>query len=288
MFSALIIYFFFPHLRNNHKAKFLHPIMIGFSVLMFIAGQLLIPFLPKFTPIVLGYVSNIPVEDVIKLTNDERQKVGLPALEIDPDLTQAAMSKANYMFAKNYWAHTAPDGTEPWKFVTESGYKYRYAGENLARDFTTSEATVKAWMASPTHKENLLSGRYRDVGVAVVKGELNGVQTTLIVQFFGTKMSQVSKVEPVEYKPAIQNPSVLESKITNLIDEKKNLILSPLAATKHIAFFLVSLFFLIFSIDMIIVKHKNIARISSKSLAHILFFGMILGVVYISRVGSII
>lgn len=291
MLSALIVYFFFPHINNNHRAKLLHPVMIAMSVFMFIAGQLvIIPLLPTLTPVVLGYVSNITPERIVELANQEREKAGLPAVEIDSQLTQAALTKASYMLAKNYWAHTAPDGTEPWKFVNDAGYKYRYAGENLARDFATPEAAVAAWMASPTHKENLLSTKYRDMGVAVVRGELNGVQTTLIVQFFGTKMSQAYKITPIVGESNISPPQtvLLESKIAGLVQEKKNLILSPFAATKNIAIFLVSLFFLILSIDMIVVKQRNIDRVSSKSFAHILFLVMILAVVYISKVGVII
>ena len=65
------------------------------------------------------------------------------------------------MIAKNYWAHNAPDGASPWSFFKNVGYRYLYAGENLARDFGDSASVVNAWMNSPTHRDNLLSGRYR-------------------------------------------------------------------------------------------------------------------------------
>jgi hypothetical protein len=89
------------------------------------------------------------------------------------------------MFAEQYWAHVSPSGTEPWKWFGDVGYNYSFAGENLAKNYPTSDATVTAWMNSPTHRENLLKKEYVDVGFAVVSGELNGKKTTLVVALYG-------------------------------------------------------------------------------------------------------
>ena len=68
------------------------------------------------------------------------------------------------MFSKNYWAHFAPDGsTSPWDFIHQSGYNYIFAGENLAKGFTDANSVVAAWMNSPSHRENILSNKYKDV-----------------------------------------------------------------------------------------------------------------------------
>ena len=286
MLSALIVYLVFPHISNNHKAKLLHPLMIGISVAMFLLTQLVMPFIPRYTPIVLGYVSSVSPEEVIDLTNKAREAAGVPKVETDPALTQAALGKASYMIAKNFWAHTAPDGTEPWKFITDSAYQYRYAGENLARDFANSESVVKAWVNSPSHKENLLSSRYQDIGVAVVKGELDGVQTTLVVQFFGTKMG--SGAINVRQKETQVTTIPELAKVAGSAQEKAGIFLSPFFAKRNLAFFLVSLFFLVLSIDMIIVGQRNTARVSSKSFAHLLFLAMVMGVIVISKAGNIL
>ena len=47
-------------------------------------------------------------------------------------LQEAAEKKAQDMIENNYFAHTSPQGKTPWHWVEESGYDYRYAGENLA------------------------------------------------------------------------------------------------------------------------------------------------------------
>lgn len=64
------------------------------------------------------------------------------------------------MFTQNYWAHVAPDGTQPWSFISAVGYAYQSAGENLGRDFYTEESLVQAWLDSPTHKANLLNANF--------------------------------------------------------------------------------------------------------------------------------
>lgn len=286
MFAALVVYFLFPHISNNHKARLLHPLMIAVSILMFLLTQALMPFIPRYTPVVLGYVSSVTPEEVIELTNQERERAGMPKLESDPALTQAALAKAGYMFAKNFWAHTAPDGTEPWKFVSDSDYQYRYAGENLARDFASSEGVVKAWINSPSHKDNLLSNRYQDIGVAVVKGELEGVQTTLVVQFFGTKMESGSLSIKQKETSVTTIPQV--ANVAGTAQEKVGIFLSPFFAKRDLAFFLVSLFFLILSIDLIVVGQRKTARVSSRSFAHMLFLILIMGVVLVSKAGNIL
>ncbi len=292
MFAALVLYFFLPHISNNHRAKFLHPIIIGITVLAFLLGQVAMSFLPRYTPIVLAYVSNISSEKIVELTNKERTQLGLPEVSLDSQLTQAAIAKASYMFSKNYWAHAAPDGTEPWKFVMDSGYKYRFAGENLARDFATPEAVTSAWMASPTHKENLLSTKYQDIGVAVVKGQLNGIETTLVVQFFGTKMSSIvsgqKQTTEVTQKPVEPEVQKFENSQIAGVEQSRGFTLSPFKVTKNLAFFLVSVFFFIVTLDMVLAKHKTTPRISSKSFAHMIFFSMIMVVIFVSQAGIIL
>lgn len=288
--TAFLIYFLLPHERNNHRAKLLHPLVIGLSILMFLVGQIALSSLPKFTPVVLGYSSNINPEEIVRLTNEERVKAGGVEVRIDSDLTKAALAKADNMFAKNYWAHTSPDGIEPWKFFVDVGYKYRFAGENLARDFADPEAVVTAWMNSRSHKDNLLSPRYQDIGVAVVKGELDGVETTLVVQFFGTKMAKTTLTQSnIEAETSAPLSVPKEAIVAGLSKEKgKSILLSPFSTTKNVAIFFVSLFFLVLSLDMVIIKHQNVSRVSSKSFAHFIFFGMILVVLYLSKEGLIL
>lgn len=123
---------------------------------------------------------------LIDLTNQQRSTAGLPPLKENPQLMASAEAKAENMLANNYWAHVAPDGTTPWYFISQSGYDYSRAGENLAMDFTTDEDLMTSWMNSPEHRANILNPNYLDIGIAVVNGTLLGEQTTLVVAHYGT------------------------------------------------------------------------------------------------------
>lgn len=195
--NRVINHLFHPGESNNFRPKVLHPDAMLMIVLV-VAGALLssVSFFRFAHPLgwVLGYASNIDVGQVVASTNQERQQQGLAALVYNATLAQAAQNKANDMFANQYWSHTSPAGKDPWSFIGAAGYKYRVAGENLAKDFANTGDMVRAWMDSPTHRANIVNAKYEEIGVAVVNGVLNGVETTLVVQMFGT---------PTTAKPAL-------------------------------------------------------------------------------------
>jgi len=118
--------------------------------------------------------------------NKERIKAGLNELKVNKNLEASALAKANDIINKGYWSHISPEGQTPWDLFGVAGYNYSFAGENLAKDYFTGIATHKAWMQSKEHKENILSNKYSEIGVAVVDGKINGVDTRIAVQHFGT------------------------------------------------------------------------------------------------------
>src|SRR3989344_3041263 len=183
---SFLHHLFLPRESNNWRARLLHPSLILVLIIYVAWSQQLISGVSNRFPQILGFASQIPPEQIISLTNAERQSRGLASLKLNYDLSQAAQAKAGDMFARDYWAHVSPTGTQPWVFITDAGYSYRYAAENLARDFSDPNSIVTAWIASPSHRENLFSSKYQDIGVAVVDGKLGGQETTLVVQMFGT------------------------------------------------------------------------------------------------------
>ena len=123
---------------------------------------------------------------LFRLVNDERMKAGLQPLLRDDQLDKGALAKCDDMVAKDYWAHNAPDGTEPWKFIDDTGVTYLKAGENLAYDMGSNSETVNSWMSSPGHKENILNKSYTDVGYALCHSDnfIGDGSKTIIVQHF--------------------------------------------------------------------------------------------------------
>lgn len=289
---------FFPHPHNNHKAKLLWPRSIVILIGLFIMGRSIVDITIGLLPGVLGYASQIDPAKVIEITNSERLNAGLAAVRLDEDLNQAALAKAADMFANNYWAHVSPQGTEPWSFITTSGYKYQHAGENLARDFSNPRDIVAAWMASPTHKKNLLDARYKDIGIAVMDGYLNGVETTIVVQMFGTPQSSVARIasDTVDAKPVqasekviVEKPAVLEAKSVSAGEKIiPSAGISPLDLTRSWSLAFVVLILFALSMDWLFVLRYNIIRISGKTWAHLTYFATLAAILIIIKQGMIL
>ncbi|MBP6891106.1 hypothetical protein KBC01_02080 [Candidatus Parcubacteria bacterium] len=131
--------------------------------------------------------ADITKSAIINLTNQERKTLGLSELSENKSLDEAAYQKALNMFKDDYFDHFSPTGISPWFWFEKSGYKYDYAGENLAIGFLEPEEVYKGWQESFTHHQNILNGKYEDIGVAVVRGNFNGAPTTIVVQMFGSQ-----------------------------------------------------------------------------------------------------
>lgn len=127
-------------------------------------------------------------ENLLVYTNEQRAKYGLQPLVLNTLLNDSAQTKAEHMKLNNYWAHIAPDGTTPWFFFTNAGYSYSKAGENLACGFSDAESVITGWMNSPTHRANILTPEYTEVGFGIVSansyrcGSFNESKQTIIVQ----------------------------------------------------------------------------------------------------------
>jgi len=135
---------------------------------------------------VLGASTGISASTLLDATNTQRVEASKADLQLNSQLSRAAQAKAEDMAARDYWSHTAPDGQQPWSFITDSGYKYQIAGENLAYGFVNSTDTVRGWMNSPEHRANLLHNSYRDVGfgVAHVSNYQGKGETTIVVAMY--------------------------------------------------------------------------------------------------------
>lgn len=144
------------------------------------------------------WASEITPKNIIQLVNKERFSQGLDVLTENSILDKAAQNKLSDMIEKNYFAHTSPEGLSPWHWIEKNGYDYQYAGENLAVNFTSAEDQHKAWMASATHRKNILNSSYKEIGVAVAKGTLEGHSSIITVQFFGTKIGAADSAKSAE------------------------------------------------------------------------------------------
>lgn len=273
-----IHHLFIPKEENNYRAKALHTDFLSFYLVL--ALVLTFTFKQFNLSNVLGFATDISVNKLYELTNNERIKNNLPPLTINNQLSQAAALKAQDMFAKNYWSHYSPDGGAPWDFILQTGYQYEYAGENLAKNFLFSQGVIDGWMNSPTHKDNVLKKDYTEVGFAVVNGTLNNEPTTLVVQMFGKQLGSapLSNILP---PPSVKAEEVVPEKVVIVpspatIAQKTTSKTSPIT---NIPFNLNAVFLcfllLALGLDLYFASKYNIVRIGGKNLAHIIFIGFI-------------
>lgn len=113
---------------------------------------------------------------VASLTNAARAQNGLAALNTDSGLDRAAALRAEEI-ARSF-SHTRPSGGSFASALSDSGVTYRSAGENIAYGQSSAAEVVRAWLASPGHRANILSGRYSRIGTASrnVNGTMYWVQ----------------------------------------------------------------------------------------------------------------
>lgn len=276
--KGFLLHLFVPHETNNHRARVLHPTGLSAAIGLYVIFQLTMNQLNIHYPQILGYASNIAPEEIVRLTNMERKAQGLPEVYLDSKLSAAAAQKAADMVAHDYWAHVSPLGTQPWYFVTNSGYAYKYAGENLARDFADPQSVVKAWMNSPTHRDNLLSSRYQDIGIAVIDGQLGGRDTTLVVQMFGTKLNSAGSILSVKAADEAGSSATRNwSPMINRFD-----------LAKFLSIGLLLLFSVILVVDIVVISKHKIHRWTSKSFAHLTFLAVLLIGLFIINKGVIL
>lgn len=139
------------------------------------------------------HAAEITRSSVIAEMNVRRAAFGLPPLREDARLDDAADDRVSDMADQGYWAHVSPDGREPFVWMRPHGYEYRYAGENLASGFETTEILVDAWMESKGHRENILSPMYRDCGVSILEGSTTGrAEGKSVVVMFGSTVIHIS------------------------------------------------------------------------------------------------
>lgn len=310
-----------PHHSNNHRPRALHPQAFFVYILLILILQLNFVALKVIAPNILGLATDINVERLVVLTNQKRAEAGMPPVSLDPQLSQAATGKANDMFAKGYWAHNSPDGLTPWVFIKNAGYSYTYAGENLAKNFANSEGVVEGWMASPSHRANLLKSDYQDVGFAVVNGRLGGEETTLVVQMFGSRQTKTLAVKP-PVQAAAPKPTVAPSQaapvlrqvsltpsptpeIASLAQSKgvvfptqlqapsvaaagvRKPTLNLFAVTKNTSLILAVFLMMVFAIDGFLIWRRKTVRIAGHSFAHFVFLTAVVGAIWLTGQGAI-
>lgn len=307
--------YIFPSEANNFKAKIIQSSALLFYITVFVVIQVGFNIVNFIKPGVLGYATDISIDSLLSSTNQKRAENGLNPLILNGQLSAACGLKANDMFSADYWAHNSPVGKTPWDFILAAGYHYIYAGENLAKDFADSSGVINAWMASPTHRDNIVNPKYQEIGFAVVNGKLNGMETTLVVQMFGTQAVQAQAPAPEVVLAPIEKPEILEIKeeeiasetpvlekttveksqppeilVANLKNKSESVRpkINIFRLTKEFSLGLVFILIIVLILDTYVAFKEKYDRISGDAVAHIGFLVILIVAVLITSVGMII
>jgi uncharacterized protein YkwD len=135
---------------------------------------------------------------VLANVNQIRAKRGLRALKLSNRLSAAADQQSESMGAKGFFSHNSADGSAFWKrirrYYTDRNYRYWSVGENLlwsSPDVDAGQA-LDVWMKSPEHRANLLSNKWREIGLSAIHveaapGAFEGLDVTIVTADFGAR-----------------------------------------------------------------------------------------------------
>lgn len=138
----------------------------------------------------------ISTTTIYEAINNQRMSQNIPVVRYNSDLSEFAQRRADDMFNRNYFSHVTPEGQRFQSVIDFNRYKFNYAGENLAKDYKDVQSMTDAWLKSPLHRENLLSGKYRDIGIAI-KG-------SYVVTLFGSQNRQPPVVVKTPIKEVVK------------------------------------------------------------------------------------
>lgn len=194
---------FIPTKRNKYQAYLLKIESIAVITLVVFLLNLFISNLPQSL-----VQAKMDITSIVYMHNRERAKRALSHLTLNSKLIDSATEKAGIMLENDCWDHYCPSGVSPWETFKKVGYKYSFAGENLAEGFEDYSTMMQAWMNSPSHRENVLKPEFTEVGIGQIEGVFQGNKNNLIVAVhFGHPINQnTNKV--VNKEP--ENPFVFD------------------------------------------------------------------------------
>jgi uncharacterized protein YkwD len=140
-------------------------------------------------------------ERVVALTNDARAKNGAAPLQSESRLTDTARDFARHLASTGKLEHDA-DGTTPAERVKKRGYSFCIVAENLAMEYSSRGFTpeqlsrnyIDGWMASPTHRGNIVQPDITQIGVGVVRSKAGEYYA---VQVFARPLAQMTRFRVV-------------------------------------------------------------------------------------------
>ena len=109
---------------------------------------------------------------MLELHNRQRARRNLPRLCVHPALQRAARAHSARMLRRDSFSHG-----NVGKRLRKAGYRWRHYGENIAWGTGSKgspKSRFKGWMKSNSHRPNILSRKFREVGIGLAVGKYSG------------------------------------------------------------------------------------------------------------------
>jgi hypothetical protein len=168
---------------------------------------------------------------------------------------------------------------------------------------------MQAWMDSSTHRANIVHQKYTQIGIAVVDGKLGGMETTLVVQMFGTPSNLTAKTSDagassdkaiaVKPQPTVRPLEIaaLEPQLTQTANvpvlvspevKSAETMISPLTVTKIVSSILIVLLVLVLTYDSLMTSRQKLPRKVGNNWAHIGLFAVVLLIIIVMTQGRVL
>ncbi len=114
-------------------------------------------------------------QKLLKLVNDARARgcrcggryyKPVPPVKWNNQLERAAKKHSRYMQQRNILSHAGRGGSDAGSRISKEGYNWMSYGENVAAGYPTEEAAIKGWLKSKGHCKNIMSGKFKEMGMA--------------------------------------------------------------------------------------------------------------------------
>ena len=133
----------------------------------------------------MGFSNDVWRHALLHRINHYRIAHGRHALSGGRRLARAARAHSLNMASHHMLSHYSSSGADWLTRIRSFGYRGAWVGENLAVGPWTARHTLRAWIASPEHRANLLNRHYRVIGIGVARGTWSGQRALYITADFG-------------------------------------------------------------------------------------------------------
>jgi uncharacterized protein YkwD len=158
---------------------------IGLLVLSLVAAIIARYYMMRTAPASPEKVSGLSEQEteILGLVNQERARAGQQPLKFSPQLAIIARGHSYDMAMRHYLAHESPDGVAPADRISGFGIGYRAVGENIYMDDYADSAgvprrAIDGWLRSPTHRANIVSGKFTETGVGIAQSADGSIYVT--------------------------------------------------------------------------------------------------------------